>query len=68
VVFLVYGLGFGLPLVALSVLAGARQQQIVRFVTRHHRSIDVVAGCLLIAVGVGDFLLNLDDIRRTLGV
>jgi cytochrome c biogenesis protein CcdA len=68
VVFLVYGSGFGLPLVALSVLAGARQQQIVRFVTRHHRSIDVVAGCLLIAVGVGDFLLNLDDIRRTLGV
>jgi cytochrome c-type biogenesis protein len=65
-VFLAYGLGFGLPLVVLSLLAGARQQQIVRFVTTHHRAIDVVAGILLIAVGVGDLLLNLDDIRRTL--
>jgi cytochrome c-type biogenesis protein len=68
VVFLAYGLGFGLPLVLLSLLAGTRQQQIVRFVTMHHRAIDIVAGVLLIAVGVGDFLLNLDDIRRTLGL
>lgn len=67
-VFVVYGLGFGLPLVVLSLMAGARQQQIVRFVTRHHRAIDVIAGILLIAVGVGDLLLNLDDIRRTLGL
>ena len=65
-VFFAYGLGFGLPLVILSLLAGSRQQQIVRFVTRHHRAIDVVAGILLIAVGVGDFFLNLDDITRTL--
>jgi cytochrome c-type biogenesis protein len=65
-VFVVYGLGFGLPLVVLSLLAGARQQQIVRFVTRHHRAIEVVSGILLIAVGIGDLLLNLDDIRRTL--
>jgi cytochrome c-type biogenesis protein len=66
--FVVYGLGFGLPLVVLSLLAGARQQQIVRFVTSHHRAIDVIAGVLLVAVGVGDLLLNLDDIRRTLGL
>jgi len=65
-VFLVYGLGFGLPLVILSLLAGARQQQIVRFVTTHHRAIDIAAGVLLISVGVGDLILNLDDIRRTL--
>jgi cytochrome c-type biogenesis protein len=68
VVFLVYGLGFGLPLVLLSLLAGARQQQIVRFVTSHHRAIDISAGLLLIAVGIGDLLLNLDDILRTLGL
>ena len=67
-VFIAYGLGFGLPLVVLSLLAGARQQQIVRFVTRHHRAIDVIAGILLIAVGIGDLLLNLDDVRRTLDV
>jgi cytochrome c-type biogenesis protein len=67
-VFVVYGLGFGLPLVVLSLLAGTRQQQIVRFVTRHHRTIDVIAGVLLIAVGIGDLLINLDSIRQTLGV
>ena len=67
-VFLAYGLGFGLPLVVLSLLAGARQQQIVRYVTRHHRAIDIVAGVLLIAVGVGDLILNLDNLRRTFGL
>jgi cytochrome c-type biogenesis protein len=67
-VFLAYGLGFGLPLVVLSLLAGARQQQIVRYVTRHHRAIDVVAGVLLIAVGVGDLFLNWDNLRLTFGL
>ena len=67
-VFVVYGLGFGLPLVLMSLLAGARQQQIVRFVTRHHRAIEVVAGIALIAVGIGDFILNADAIRRTFGL
>ena len=67
-VFVVYGLGFGLPLVLLSLLAGARQQQIVRFVTRRHRAIEVVAGVSLIAVGIGDFILNADAIRRTFGM
>lgn len=68
VVFLAYGLGFGLPLVALSLLAGARQQQIVRYVTRHHRAIEIVGGLLLVGVGVGDLLLNLDNLRLTFGL
>ena len=68
VVFVAYGLGFGLPLVVLSLLAGARQRQIVAFVTRHHRAIDVAAGIVLIVVGVGDFILNLDNVRLTLGL
>ena len=55
------------PLVVLSLLAGARQRQIVAYVTRHHRAIDVIAGTLLIAVGVGDFLFNLDSLRLTFG-
>ena len=65
--FLAYGVGFGLPLVALSLMAGARQRQIVAVVTRHHRTIEVLAGAILIAVGVGDFLINLDSLRLTLG-
>ncbi len=68
VTFLAYGLGFGLPLVLLSLLAGARREQVVRFVTRHHRPIEIVGGILLIGVGLGDLVLNWDNIRLTLGL
>ena len=67
-VFLAYGLGFGMPLVVLSLLAGARQQQIVRYVTKRHRAIEIVSGVLLVAVGVGDLILNLDSLRLTFGL
>jgi len=65
VTFVAYGLGFGLPLVLLSLLAGARREQIVRLVTRNHRVIEIVGGILLIGVGIGDLVLNLDNIRLT---
>ena len=64
-VFVAYGLGFGLPLVVLSLLAGARQQQIVRFITAHHRAIEIVGGLLLVAVGIGDLILNWENLRVT---
>ncbi len=66
--FVAYGLGFGLPLVVLSLLAGARREQIVRYVTRHHRTIEIVGGVLLVAVGLGDLLVNLDNLRLTFGL
>jgi len=65
--FIAYGLGFGLPLVALSLLAGARREEVVRFITRHHRPIEIVGGILLVAVGLGDLILNWDSIRLTFG-
>lgn len=65
--FLVYGLGFGLPLVALSLVAGARGQALVRWIVERHRAIEVVAGVLLVAVGVWDLAQNWDNIRFTLG-
>lgn len=64
-VFVAYGLGFGLPLVVLSLLAGARQQQIVRFITAHHRAIEIVGGLLLVGVGIGDLILNWENLRVT---
>ncbi len=63
--FLAYGLGFGLPLVLLSLLAGARRVQVVRFITSHHRAIEIVSGLLLVAVGIGDLILNWDSIQLT---
>jgi cytochrome c-type biogenesis protein len=54
--FLLFGLGFGLPLVALSLLVGVRARTTVRWVVRHHRALEVVAGLLLIAVAVIDLI------------
>lgn len=66
--FALYGLGFGLPLVLLSLLAGASRQRIVRLIVGHHRTIEIVGGALLVAVGTWDFFLNLDSIRLTFGI
>jgi cytochrome c-type biogenesis protein len=66
--FLVFGLGFGLPLVILSLLAGARQRTVVRFVLEHHRAIEIVSGVVLIAVAIWDLRENWDGILFTLGL
>ncbi len=63
-----FGLGFGLPLVILSLLAGARQREVVRWVTAHHRQIEVISGVILIAVALWDLRENWDGILFTLGL
>jgi cytochrome c-type biogenesis protein len=65
--FVVFGLGFGLPLLILSVLAGARQQAIVRWTVRHHRAIEIVAGVVLIAVALYDLRENWENLAFTFG-
>jgi cytochrome c-type biogenesis protein len=67
-VFLVFGLGFGLPLVLLSLLAGSRQREVVRVVVSHHRVIEIVSGVVLIAVALIDLRENWDGILFTLGI
>jgi len=64
--FVVFALGFGLPLVLLSVLARARQDQVVRFLARHHRAIEIVSGGLLVGAGLWDLSANWDSILLTL--
>jgi cytochrome c-type biogenesis protein len=54
--FLLFGLGFGLPLVGLSLLVGVRARTTVRWVVRHHRALEVAAGLLLIVVAVVDLV------------
>jgi cytochrome c-type biogenesis protein len=57
--FIAYGLGFGLPLVILSLVMAADRQSLVRSIVAHHRTIEWIAGIGLIAVGavglVGDW-------------
>jgi cytochrome c-type biogenesis protein len=65
--FLLFGLGFGLPLVLLSLLAVARGQTIVRWIVERHRAIEIVAGAVLIVVAIVDLVDKWDLIVLTLG-
>lgn len=57
-VFLWFGLGFGLPLLILSLLSGALQHQLTSFFARHSRVVNVIGGVLLIGVAIYDLSLN----------
>jgi cytochrome c-type biogenesis protein len=57
-VFFWFGMGFGLPLLALSFLSGAAQRWITRQFALRARTINVVGGLLLVAVGLYDLAIN----------
>jgi cytochrome c-type biogenesis protein len=59
-VFFWFGMGFGLPLLALSLLSGSLQRQITRLFAIHARKVNLVGGVLLVAVGLYDLWANLD--------
>jgi len=67
-VFLWFGLGFGLPLLAISLISGALQRSITRWLAVHSRKVNIIGGILLIGIGVYDFFQNLELIRLVLGV
>ena len=48
--FVVFGLGFGWPMVVLPLLAGTAQRRVSRWLGRHHRAITMGSGALLVAV------------------
>jgi cytochrome c-type biogenesis protein len=57
-IFWWFGLGFGLPLLALSLLSGAAQRWIVRQFAQRARLINLIGGLLLIGFGLYDFWQN----------
>jgi cytochrome c-type biogenesis protein len=57
-VFLWFGLGFGLPLLALSFLSGAAQRWITRQFALRARLVNTVGGILLIGVAIYDLVSN----------
>jgi len=59
-VFFWFGMGFGLPLLALSLLSGAAQHWITRQFALHSRAINVLSGVLLVGVGIYDLASNWD--------
>lgn len=56
--FLWFGLGFGIPLLVLSLLSGAFQRQLVSLFARHSRAVNIVGGLLLVTVAVYDASAN----------
>lgn len=62
-IFLWFGLGFGLPLLLLSLISGALQRNITRWLARNGRLVNIVAGLLLIAIAIYDFWVNWELIR-----
>lgn len=57
-IFLWFGLGFGIPLLALSLLSGASQRWITRQFALHARLINLVGGLLLVGIGLYDLWSN----------
>lgn len=62
-VFLWFGLGLGVPLLVLSLLSGAFQQQLARQLARHARLINIIGGVLLIGIALYDLYSNWSMLR-----
>jgi len=65
-IFLWFGLGFGLPLLAISFLSGVRQRSITRWLALHSRQVNVAGGVLLVGIGIYDLAANWELIVLTL--
>ena len=64
--FMAFGLGFGMPLLAISLLAYSKQVSLVRFFATHRYVVSRVAGAVLVVVGLTDLANNLPFILLTL--
>lgn len=62
-VFLWFGMGFGIPLLALSLLSGATQRWLTRQFAIRARLINVIGGLLLVSVAIYDLAANWELIR-----
>lgn len=59
VFFLAFGLGFGVPLLVISLIAAGRSAALLRLFLRHYGVIARVAGVILVGVGLWDLASNL---------
>lgn len=60
--FAAFGVGFGLPLLALGLVGQARAKELARAVVRWERPLQVVMGALLVAIGAWDLWVNLPQV------
>jgi cytochrome c-type biogenesis protein len=62
-VFLWFGLGFGIPLLILSLLSGALQRRLTTLFARHSRITNIFGGLLLIGIAIYDLGQNWGMLR-----
>jgi len=62
-VFLWFGIGFGAPLLLLSLISGRAQRWITRQFAMHARLINGLSGLLLVVAGLYDFSANFRLLR-----
>jgi len=62
-VFLSFGLGLGLPVIIVSFLSRAQGDWLVRWFAKHSRTMNFLAGVLLIAVAIYDLIIVLPSLR-----
>ena len=66
-VFFWFGLGFGLPLLALSLISGAYQRSITRWLAQHARLVNRIGGTLLVGIGLYDLWVNWELLQVFIG-
>jgi len=66
-IFLWFGIGFGLPLLALSLISAALQRSMTRWLARNARTVNILGGLILVTVGIYDLWVNWDLIRLVVG-
>lgn len=66
-IFLWFGVGFGLPLLLLSLISGALQRTITIWLAKHSRLVNIIGGVLLVGIAIYDLIVNWTLIRLALG-
>jgi cytochrome c-type biogenesis protein len=60
--FAAFGVGFGLPLLALGLIGQVRARELARAMVRWERPLQVVLGTALVAIGAWDLWVNLPQV------
>jgi cytochrome c biogenesis protein CcdA len=55
--FVIFALGFGVPLVILSVAANGQRKWFLRNLKVRHKLINIASGAILIGIGVYDLVI-----------
>lgn len=50
--FMLFGIGMALPLVIFAVISGARSRQVIGFLTRNKKTINIITGLIMLVISI----------------